>query len=81
MNKNVIEPFLKSDVRHSMRSMKHNVPNSNDRVELRYSQEPNRHVYRNSDITYLGYPVRTEDMLTSGFYRLSLNGYSKYMER
>ncbi|KAJ8936500.1 hypothetical protein NQ314_012364 [Rhamnusium bicolor] len=79
---NLNEPFVKSDMCHSMRSMKHSLPVPNEScVDQRYSQVTSRLPYRNSDIAYDNEPTRQEEILNSGFYRLSLNGYSKYMER
>lgn len=82
VNKSMNDLFPKSDIRHSMRSLKHTVPASAEReVELRYPVETNKHHYRNSDMPFLTYQMRQDDMLSSGIYRLSLNGYSRYMER
>lgn len=68
----------KQDPRHSI-SLKHNLP-SEGGVELRYHPDASRS-YRMSEVPYLGQTNKPDDILTSGFYRLSLNGYHTYMER
>ncbi|XP_057655395.1 uncharacterized protein LOC130893369 [Diorhabda carinulata] len=74
------ESFIKADLRHSMSSAKHST-SGDGKVELRYRQDASRQ-YRMTDIPYVAQQAsKPEDILTSGFYRLSLNGYSKYMER
>lgn len=83
INTNFNDPFLKSDIRHSVRSVKQNIPSPNEScIDQRYSHVIQRHAYRNSDMHYGDdQPLRQEEILNTGFYRLSLNGYNKYMER
>ncbi|CAG9855531.1 unnamed protein product [Phyllotreta striolata] len=69
----------KPDLRHSISSLK---PASlpMDGVELRYPHESSR--YRMTEVPCLLQNTnKSEEFLSNGFYRLSLNGYSKYMER
>ncbi|CAG9816850.1 unnamed protein product [Phaedon cochleariae] len=73
------DPYGKSDARHSLCSLKHNVPST---VEYRYPRDTLKPTYRLSEIPHVGHQSsKQEDLLNSGFYRLSLNGYNKYMER
>ncbi|CAH0562613.1 unnamed protein product [Brassicogethes aeneus] len=72
------EPFVKSNMRQSLRSLKQPMQQNENNVELRYSMPGSYHFYRGSEIPYL---QRHDDGLTSGFYALSLNGYKSYMER
>lgn len=48
--------------------------------EAKYPSIPKQPKCRNSDATHFVYP-RAEEILTSEFYRLSLNGYNDFMER
>ncbi|CAH1256016.1 unnamed protein product [Diabrotica balteata] len=80
LNTNGSDPFLKTDPRHSMSSAKHSIT-GDSAVELRYRQEPSRQ-YRITELPYLANQAnKPDDVLNGGFYRLSLNGYNKYMER
>nr|XP_023016625.1 FERM domain-containing protein 4B [Leptinotarsa decemlineata]XP_023016626.1 FERM domain-containing protein 4B [Leptinotarsa decemlineata] len=83
LSTNSNEQLLKPDARHSVLSAKHSVPSSNEPVvDPRFSQDVSRHPYRYSEIPHVGLqPIKPDDPLNSGFYRLSLNGYSEYMER
>ncbi|KAG5899470.1 hypothetical protein JTB14_015323 [Gonioctena quinquepunctata] len=83
LSTNVNDPYSKPDIRHSMSTAKHNIPSPSESViDHRYAQETLRHPYRMSDISHIGQQhLKQDDPLSSGFYRLSLNGYSKYMER
>ncbi|CAH1965193.1 unnamed protein product [Acanthoscelides obtectus] len=77
----VNEPFTKTELRHSIRSAKHSPSSqSGNSTEQRY-ETSSTSMYRNSDMSYIATHYRPEDLLTSGVYRLSLNGYSKYMEK
>ncbi|XP_019865895.1 histone-lysine N-methyltransferase SETD1B isoform X2 [Aethina tumida] len=74
------EPFVKSDLRQSLRSLKP-LP-SESSPETRYSSSIPRHSYRNSDTSYLDNKIyRQDDAITTGLYGLSLNGYQNYIER
>lgn len=82
MNVNMSDPFGKSTLRHSMRSLQNPTFNNNT-MDQRYMGHP-RVPYRTSDAVSLadGRPyIRQEDVLVSGIYRLSLNGYKNYVER
>lgn len=78
------EPFAKSVLRHSMRSLQHPL-SSESNIDHRNLASHQKLAYRNSE----GSPhldinsslIRPEDALVSGIYRLSLNGYKAYMER
>ncbi|XP_076261388.1 stepping stone [Rhynchophorus ferrugineus] len=73
--------YVKQDNRHTLHS-KHSLSMlspADTYPEARYSQSVTRQ-YRHSENPYYHYP-KPEDMLTSGFYRLSLNGYNAYIER
>ncbi|KAF2881192.1 hypothetical protein ILUMI_24976 [Ignelater luminosus] len=78
------EPFAKSILRHSMRSLQHPLSSENN-IDHRNLAGHQKVTYRNSE----GSPhvdlgsslIRPEDALVSGIYRLSLNGYKAYMER
>ncbi|RZC37010.1 uncharacterized protein BDFB_001576 [Asbolus verrucosus] len=77
---NMNDSFVKSDLRHSMRSNK--CVNNDGDIELRYPSSYPRTAYKNINNTYMdgSYP-RHEESLTGGVYRLSINGYENYMER
>ncbi|KAJ8955441.1 hypothetical protein NQ318_003540 [Aromia moschata] len=79
---NFNEAFVKSDLRYSMRSVKHNLASASEASSDQRYLHTVRYPYRNSEISYIDNPnVRQEEFLNTGFYRLSLNGYNKYMER
>ncbi|KAJ8973277.1 hypothetical protein NQ317_019543 [Molorchus minor] len=83
LHTNLNEGFTKSDLRHSIRSIKHSQPSSSESSsDQKYFQSTSRYPYRNSELSYIDHSLKPEDLvLNSGFYRLSLNGYNKYMER
>lgn len=78
------EPYSKPDHRHSQLSSKHSLSMlspTDTYPEARYPPGTSRqHNYRHSENVYFHYP-KPDDMVTSGFYRLSLNGYNDYIER
>ncbi|KAB0800800.1 hypothetical protein PPYR_06539 [Photinus pyralis] len=78
------EPFGKTVLRHSIRSLQHPVMSDNS-LEFRHSSGLQKLAYRSSDGSLhsdLNSPLlRPEDAMISGIYRLSLNGYKTYMER
>lgn len=69
MNVNMNEPFGKSVLRHSMRSLQHPIGNTS----TEHHQKVN---YKTTEASSLN-----EDVLSSGIYGLSLNGYNNYVER
>lgn len=86
MNINVqcTEPFEKSILRHSMRSLQHSYTGEGS-IDERHVIPHQKLSYRNSEgspQTDIGAPfIRPEESMVSGIYRLSLNGYKTYMER
>lgn len=73
------EPFIRSDLRHGVRS---NMYLPDEEVETRYPNSTSYQRVCNSVPNYLTTnPTRQEEALARGLYRLSINGYKRYMER
>ncbi|VEN64127.1 unnamed protein product [Callosobruchus maculatus] len=77
----VNEPFTKTEVRHSIRSAKHSPSSQSGNSSDQRYEASTRSLYQQSDMSYIATHYRPEDLLASGVYRLSLNGYNKYMEK
>lgn len=79
------EPYSKQENRHSQLSNKHSLSMlspTDTYPEPRYPPSTSRQSQynRNSENIQFHYP-KPDEMLASGFYRLSLNGYNEYIER
>lgn len=80
MNINMSEPFAKSQFRHSMRSLQNPIF-SNNASDQRYSNNSVPYRSKSTQLSESHSFVRQEDLLTTGIYGLSLNGYKNYVER
>ncbi|XP_060516147.1 uncharacterized protein LOC132695721 [Cylas formicarius] len=72
-----------SESHHTQLSSKHslNIPSPVEQYpDVRYSLSISRNPYRNSETSFYHYS-KPDDVVTSGIYRLSLNGYREYLER
>ncbi|KAK4871640.1 hypothetical protein RN001_015764 [Aquatica leii] len=78
------EPFGKSVLRHSMRSLQYPLTSDNN-MDYRLAPGHQKLAYRSSEGSLHSEShlplIRPEEAMMSGIYRLSLNGYKTYMER